>query len=208
MKIKSAAFSLSAPDLKSCPEPAVPEVAFIGRSNVGKSSLINLLTGKKDLAKVSATPGKTKLINFFLIDGLWNLVDLPGYGYAKVSQRDRREFSKSIADYLEIRPNLHWVFVLIDPRQTPQRIDLEFLHWLAGRDVPFSLVFTKSDKLKPKALRESMARFVESLAKVCEGSPTAFVSSSKSGEGRMEILAFIGSMLAGEEPEARTSLSN
>ncbi len=191
MKIPSAVFALSAPDLKSCPDSALLEVAFIGRSNVGKSSLINLLTGQKDLAKVSATPGKTKLINFFLINNAWHLVDLPGYGYAKVSQRDRREFSKAIADYLENRPNLRWVFVLIDSRLSPQAIDLEFLHWLAGRSVPFSLVFTKTDKLKARALQENIARFLASLATVCEGTPDILTSSSKTRDGRTQILGYI-----------------
>ncbi|MFZ4681269.1 MAG: ribosome biogenesis GTP-binding protein YihA/YsxC [Terrimicrobiaceae bacterium] len=199
MKIQSAVFELSAPDLKSCPDSDLLEVAFIGRSNVGKSSLINLLTGQKDLAKVSATPGKTKLINFFLINGGWHLVDLPGYGYAKVSQRDRREFSKAIADYLERRPNLRWVFVLIDSRLSPQAIDLEFLHWLAGRSVPFSLIFTKTDKLKAKALQENIATFLESLATVCEGTPDVLTSSAKTRDGRAQILGYIQDCLT-EEP--------
>lgn len=191
MNIHSAVFELSAPDLASCPETDRPEVAFIGRSNVGKSSLINLLTNQKGLAKVSATPGKTKLINFFLINGKWNLVDLPGYGYAKVSQRDRREFSKAIAGYLEHRPNLRGVFVLIDSRLSPQAIDLEFLHWTAERAVPFVLIFTKTDKLKPKALERNIATFLESLATVCEGTPEYLVSSSVTREGRKEILKLI-----------------
>lgn len=191
MNIHSAVFEISAPDLKSCPETDRPEVAFIGRSNVGKSSLINLLTNQKGLAKVSATPGKTKLINFFLINGNWNLVDLPGYGYAKVSQRDRREFSKAIAGYLEHRPNLRGVFVLIDSRLSPQAIDLEFLQWTAERGVPFVLIFTKTDKLKPKALERNIATFLESLATVCEGTPEYLVSSSVTREGRKEILNLI-----------------
>jgi len=191
VNIHSAVFEISAPDLKSCPETDRPEVAFIGRSNVGKSSLINLLTNQKGLAKVSATPGKTKLINFFLINGNWNLVDLPGYGYAKVSQRDRREFSKAIAGYLEHRPNLRGVFVLIDSRLSPQAIDLEFLQWTAERGVPFVLIFTKTDKLKPKALERNIATFLESLATVCEGTPEYLVSSSVTREGRKEILNLI-----------------
>ncbi len=149
MQIRSAIFQSSAPDLASCPESDRSEIAFIGRSNVGKSSLINMLTGQKGLAKVSATPGKTKLINFFLINDRWHLVDLPGYGYAKVSQRDRGTFSIAIAEYLEDRPNLQHVFVLIDSRLPPQAIDLEFLEWMTARARPFSLVFTKADKLKP-----------------------------------------------------------
>ena len=198
MKIQSAVFQMSAPDLKSCPDSDRLEVAFSGRSNVGKSSLITLLTGQKDLAKVSATPGKTKLINFFLINTAWHLVDLPGYGYAKVSQRDRREFSEAIADYLERRPNLRWVFVLIDSRLSPQAIDLEFLHWLAGRSAPFALIFTKTDKLKAKALQENIAAFLARLATVCEGTPDVLKSSAKTRDGRAQILGFIQDRLAEE----------
>jgi len=200
MKIQSAVFEMSSPDLKTCPDSDLWEVALIGRSNVGKSSLINLLTGQKDLAKVSATPGKTKLINFFLINGSWNLVDLPGYGYAKVSQRDRREFSKAIAGYLEHRPNLRRVFVLIDSRLSPQAIDLEFLHWLSGREVPFSLIFTKVDKLKARALQENIAGFLAALSGVCEGAPEVLVSSAKSREGRVEILRAIQECWEEEAP--------
>jgi GTP-binding protein len=196
MNIHSAVFEISAPDLMSCPETDRPEVAFIGRSNVGKSSLINMLTSQKGLAKVSATPGKTKLINFFLINGKWNLVDLPGYGYAKVSQRDRKEFSKAIAGYLEHRPNLRGVFVLIDSRLSPQAIDLEFLHWLAGRSVPFALIFTKTDKLKPRALERNITTFLESLNAVCDGTPDYLVSSAVTREGRPKILTHIESSLA------------
>ena len=195
MNIHSAVFQLSAPDLQSCPNSDCPEIAFIGRSNVGKSSLINLLTGQKGLAKVSATPGKTKLINFFLINDKWHLVDLPGYGYARVSQRDRREFSKAIAGYLEHRPNLRGVFVLIDSRLSPQPIDLEFLHWLARRTVPFALIFTKADKLKPKALEDNIATFLESLVTVCKDQPDYLVSSSVTRAGRKEILQVIDGCL-------------
>src|SRR5450432_379713 len=145
MKIKSAVFDVSAPDLESCPRWALPEFAFIGRSNVGKSSLINMLAERRELAKVSVTPGKTKLINFFVINDRWSLVDLPGYGYAEVAKKERNEFNKSVGDYLGERKNIYCVFVLIDSRLPPQRIDLEFLEWLVGRAVPFALVFTKMD---------------------------------------------------------------
>src|SRR5688572_14106958 len=137
MKIKSATFEVSAPELRACPRWALPEFAFIGRSNVGKSSLINLLTERRDLAKVSATPGKTKLINFFVINGTWSIVDLPGYGYAEVGRQRRLEFHAAVADLLAGRRNLRCVFVLIDSRLPPQPIDLEFLRWLEGVSVPF-----------------------------------------------------------------------
>ena len=196
MQIKSATFKLSAPDLKSCPEPQWPEIAFIGRSNVGKSSLINLLTRKKDLALVSATPGKTRLINFFLINEAWHLVDLPGYGYAKVARADRAAFDRIISTYLQQRPSLTHVFVLIDSRLSPQAIDLAFLQWLTEVGTPFSLIFTKADKLKPRALQQSVETFMEALT-FCEAPPQKYLSSSKDGQGRSEILGAIGTLLAG-----------
>lgn len=196
MRINNATFLLSAPDLAACPATKWPEFAFIGRSNVGKSSLINLLTGCKDLAKVSATPGKTKLINFFAINAAWHLVDLPGYGYAKVAQRHRNEFSKAIAEYLSRRENLRGTFVLIDSRLEPQRIDLEFLTWLAGTGILFSLVFTKADKLKPKELHKNTGIFRQALLDACGAAPQSFVSSSKDRVGRGEILGHIGGLLA------------
>ncbi len=196
MQIHSATFALSAPDLKTCPDSPLPEVAFIGRSNVGKSSMINMLTNRKDLAKVSATPGKTKLINFFTINASWHLVDLPGYGYAKVAQRHRNEFSKAIAEYLSQRENLRCTFVLIDSRLEPQRIDLEFLTWLAGAGISFVLVFTKADKLKPKELQKNAEVFRQALLEACGAAPLSFVSSSKDRIGRSEILGHIGGLLA------------
>src|SRR5688572_12377441 len=144
MKIKSAEFEVSAPDIRSCPKWALPEFAFIGRSNVGKSSLINLLTERRELAKVSVTPGKTKLINFFVVNGAWSLVDLPGYGYAAVGKQRRLEFNEAVADFISTRRNLRCVFVLIDSRLTPQSIDLEFLRWLSAVEVSFALIFTKT----------------------------------------------------------------
>ena len=196
MQIHSATFTLSAPDLKTCPDSALPEFAFIGRSNVGKSSMINMLTNRKDLAKVSATPGKTKLINFFAINAAWHLVDLPGYGYAKVAQRHRNEFSKAIAEYLSRRDNLRTTFVLIDSRLEPQRIDLEFLTWLSGVGIPFALVFTKADKLKPKELQKNANTFRQALADACGAEPLSFISSSKERLGRGEILGHIDALLA------------
>lgn len=181
--------------MKSCPEPTLPEVALIGRSNVGKSSLINMLTQRKDLALVSATPGKTKLINFFLINDSWQMVDLPGYGYAKVALADRAAFDRIIATYLEQRPSLRQVFVLIDSRLEPQAIDLAFLEWLSGTGTPFSLIFTKADKLKPRALEGNTRAFVEALT-FCASPPQTFISSAKSRLGGREILGFIGSLVS------------
>src|SRR4051812_20067230 len=146
MKIKSAAFEVSAPDLRSCPKWALPEFAFIGRSNVGKSSLINMLTQRRELAKVSDAPGKTKLLNFFVVKAAWALVDLSGYGYSEVGRQRRLEFNEAVADFIEGRVNLRCVYVLIDSRLPPQAIDIEFLRWIDECNVPFALIFTKTDK--------------------------------------------------------------
>ncbi|MGH8046529.1 MAG: ribosome biogenesis GTP-binding protein YihA/YsxC [Chthoniobacterales bacterium] len=196
MKINSATFVISAPDLASCPESEFPEFAFIGRSNVGKSSLINMLTGRRNLAKVSATPGFTKLINFFTINNVWSLVDLPGYGYAKVALQRRTEFNKAVGQYLERRPNLRCTFVLIDSRHEPQRMDLEFLKWLSDCGISFALIFTKADKISATALRENMTTFLAALAEISSVAPPAFSSSSTSQQGRSEILGFISEALA------------
>lgn len=196
MKIKSADFHDSAPNLGACPNWNLPEFAFIGRSNVGKSSLINLLTERKSLAMVSATPGKTKLINLFRINGNWCLVDLPGYGYAKVAQQDKHEFNQAVADYIENRPNLATVFVLIDSRIEPQRIDLDFIAWLAGCEVPFALVFTKTDKQSPTKTRAAIEAFLAAAADFLpEPAPPIFACSSVSKDGRKEILAHIAGLL-------------
>lgn len=195
VQIRSATFQFSAPDLALCPESDRAEIAFIGRSNVGKSSLLNLITGQKGLAKVSATPGKTKLINFFLINNDWHLVDLPGYGYAKVSQEKRGLFSIAIAEYLEDRPNLRHVFVLIDSRLSPQTIDLEFLEWLTARATPFSLVFTKTDKLKANAIHRNVAVFLERLSTSGGAEPAYHLSSATTRLGRGEILNSIERVL-------------
>jgi GTP-binding protein len=195
MKIRSAKFLCSAPDLASCPEPRGPEFAFIGRSNVGKSSLINLLTRVKGLALVSSTPGKTKLINFFRINEQWNLVDLPGYGYAKVGRKDRAKFSAIVAEYLKDRPNLVGTFVLIDSRLSPQEIDLEFLSWMVACGLPLALIFTKADKLSDAKARVNQDAFLERFRGIAEEVPPIFVSSSKVGKGRDEILGFIASAM-------------
>jgi len=196
MKISTALFDMSAPDLASCPKWALPEFAFIGRSNVGKSSLINLLAGRSALAKVSVTPGKTKLINFFVINDRWALVDLPGYGYAHVSRADRNEFNESVADYIEGRTNIFRVFVLIDSRLPPQRIDLEFLRWLAESGKPFALIFTKIDKLSRGVLDKNIALFKKSIAEWCPELPDIFTSSSTTKAGRTEILASVEKILS------------
>ena len=195
-KILSATFEASAPDLASCPSSDRREFAFIGRSNVGKSSIVNMLTGQKDLAKVSGTPGKTKLINFFTINNTWSLVDLPGYGYAKVARKDRSSFSAFVADYLQNRPNLVGTFVLIDSRLSPQKIDLEFLSWMVGCGLPFVLVFTKIDKLTHSAAQKSIDTFMSQMREVSEEAPEFLASSSKLGKGRSEILELIAAALA------------
>ena len=196
MHIYSATFQISAPDLASCPVSDLPEFAFIGRSNVGKSSLINLITGRNQLAKVSDLPGKTKLINFFLINRTWHLVDLPGYGFASTSRREQSKFNKAVSDYLEKRRNICCVFALIDSRLEPQKIDLEFIQWLVGCDVPFALVFTKTDKESVAHVNRTIAQFKAALAEGIEGLPEMFSTSSKTKHGRNEILAFIGQKLA------------
>jgi len=196
MKINTAEFEQSAPDLASCPAWALPEFALIGRSNVGKSSLINLLTGRNALAKVSVTPGKTQLINFFVLNETWSLVDLPGYGYAHVSRTDRNAFNQAVGDYLKRRKNLFQVFVLIDSRLPPQPIDLEFLQWLADGTVPFTLVFTKTDKVSAAELAQRVAAFQRTLVDVCDEPPTVLACSARTKAGRAEILGAIGAILA------------
>jgi GTP-binding protein len=197
MKIKSAEFEVSAPDLRSCPKWALPEFAFIGRSNVGKSSLINLLTARRDLALVSDVPGKTKLINFFVINGAWSLVDLPGYGYAEVGHQRRLEFNAAVADFLAGRRNLRAVLVLIDSRLPPQAIDLEFLRWLGETtSVPFALVFTKTDKQSAAKGHANRDVFLKALAEWRPQPPDVLGSSAKTGAGRSEILDYLGAVLA------------
>lgn len=196
MKIKSAVFEVSAPDLKSCPQWALPEFAFIGRSNVGKSSLINLLTERRELAKVSVTPGKTKLINFFIINDRWSLVDLPGYGYASVGHKERDEFNRAVSDYLENRKNIFCVFALIDSRLPPQRIDVQFVNWLVSSSVPFVLVFTKSDKQSATRARANIDLFTQALSEAGQEVLQIFLTSAKTKSGRTDILGFIEQTLA------------
>ncbi|MDB6113600.1 MAG: engB [Lacunisphaera sp.] len=198
MKIKSAVFTTSAPDLASCPTPVLPEFAFIGRSNVGKSSLLNLLAEKKDLARVSDLPGKTRLLNFFTINERWSLVDLPGYGYAKVAKTDRIEFNTAVRDYLGHRPSLRCVFALIDSRLAPQEIDLRFVHWLGAHEVPFALVFTKIDKQSAQTSRNTIEQFQRAMAASTDAQPPVFATSATTKSGRSELLGFIEQSLAGK----------
>ena len=190
MQIKSAIFNMSARDLQSAPDWARPEFAFIGRSNVGKSSMINMLSNKDALAKVSATPGKTQLLNFFVMNETWSLVDLPGYGYAKVAKSEKINFNESVGDYLEQRPNLRLLFVLIDSRLTPQAIDISFVSWLGECKIPFALVFTKADKQSPAKTKASIQVFLDSIPPDLTALPPV-ISSSKSRTGRIEILKMI-----------------
>ncbi len=200
MQINSARYVISSPLVTQCPAPDKPEYAFIGRSNVGKSSLINMITGQKNLAKTSSTPGKTQLINHFEIESAsgergpkakWFLVDLPGYGYAKRSQSDRRRWEQMIEGYLRKRENLVQVFVLIDSRHSPQKNDLAFVSQLDSWQVPFSLAFTKTDKEKPAVVERNVLAFMETLRETWQFLPRHFVTSAEKKKGREELLQFI-----------------
>ena len=191
MKIKSAKFVMSNSDYKLCPPPTMPEYAFIGRSNVGKSSLINALTERKSLAKTSGKPGKTQLINHFSMDDLWYLVDLPGYGYASVSKKQRGEFHLFIRDYLRFRQNLLCTFVLLDSRLEPQRIDVEFMEWLGQNNIPFVMVFTKIDKISSSVLNKNMQKYRSKMLENWESLPKIFHTSSTTRFGTDELLSFI-----------------
>ncbi|MBS1779163.1 MAG: YihA family ribosome biogenesis GTP-binding protein [Bacteroidetes bacterium] len=191
MEITSAKYLISSPKVENCPKPDKPEYAFIGRSNVGKSSLINMLTNQTKLAKTSASPGKTQLINHFIINDSWYLVDLPGYGYAKVSQSQRAQWEKMIAGYLQQRQNLVTVFVLIDSRHKPQEIDLEFLRKLGNWGIPFNMVFTKADKSTQREAHQNARRFIEEMKKEWEFIPRSFITSTVKFLGRKEMLGYI-----------------
>jgi GTP-binding protein len=192
MDINQSKFVISNSKVEDCPKSELPEYAFIGRSNVGKSSLINMLTGRKSLAKVSGKPGKTRLINHFLINDKWHLVDLPGYGYAKVSKKEKKVFQKFITDYFVKRKQLVNAFVLVDSRHEPQKIDLEFMVWLGENGIPFSIIFTKADKLKPNALEKNINHYKSVLMEYWAELMPSFISSSKDNTGRDEILSYIG----------------
>jgi len=189
--IKQARFLISNTDVRKCPAPDRPEYAFIGRSNVGKSSLINMLVGQNSLAKVSVRPGKTQLINHFIIDESWYLVDLPGYGYAKISISVKEKFQKLISRYILDRENLYCLFVLIDIRHDPQKIDIEFITWLGENHIPFAIIFTKADKLGKVTAAKNVAAYTNELKKFWEELPPVLVSSSLDGTGREEIISYI-----------------
>ena len=191
MEITSAEFVISNTDVKKCPAGIFPEYAFIGRSNVGKSSLINMLTARKGLAMTSATPGKTMLINHFLINKNWYLVDLPGYGYARRGQKGKDQIRTIIEDYILEREQMTNLFVLIDSRLEPQKIDLEFMEWLGENGIPFSIIFTKADKLKGGRLKMNINAYLRELSKQWEELPPHFVSSSEDRTGRIDILNYI-----------------
>ena len=191
MKIKTAEFVISNTDYRICPAPKIPEYAFIGRSNVGKSSLINAMVNIKNLAKTSGKPGKTQLINHFLINKEWYLVDLPGYGFAKISKAKRAEFHDMISEYLLNRINLMCLFVLIDSRHKPQEIDQEFMQWLAEKGIPFVMVFTKSDKLGKTALSNNIGTYKLEMLKKWEDLPEIFITSAEKRQGLSEISAYI-----------------
>ena len=198
MDIRSAEFVISNTDPGKCPKPDKPEFAFIGRSNVGKSSLINLLTARRDLAKTSGKPGKTQTINHFLVDGKWYLVDLPGYGYAGVSRTARQGWGKMIEKYLLNRENLYCTFVLVDARHAPQKNDMEFITWLGQQHLPLSIVLTKADKLSREELAKAMKHYKARLLEVWESLPPMFVTSSEKKVGREEVLDFIGKAINGQ----------
>ena len=191
MEIKQAEFSLSAPVVSMCPKDTKPEYAFIGRSNVGKSSLINMLTNNRKLAKTSSTPGKTLLINHFIINKEWYLVDLPGYGFAKRSKKEVDKLDQMIRGYILQREQLVNVFVLVDIRLEPQKIDLEFIEWLGLSSIPFAIIFTKADKLTPNKARQAREAYKKKLLEIWEELPPMFLTSSEKKDGRDDVLNYI-----------------
>jgi GTP-binding protein len=195
MKITTAEFISSYADVHKCPPADKPEFAFIGRSNVGKSSLINMLTNSRNLAKTSSTPGKTQTINHFLINTAWYLVDLPGYGYAKASKSLRQGFGRIIEDYVLKRENLSCLFILIDARLEPQKIDLSFIQWVGEKNIPLCLLFTKSDKLGKNDLAKSIARYKKTLTEVWDELPPIVITSSETRMGKDEVLDFISAAI-------------
>ncbi len=199
MEINQAQFLVSNSDYLKCPQPDKPEYAFIGRSNVGKSSLINMLTGRKNLAKISGTPGKTQLINHFIINESWYLVDLPGYGFAKISKSVRFKWEKMIENYLIHRANLRSTFILIDSRLEPQKSDIEFISWFGMKELNFALLFTKSDKISRNQLLSNMEKYKQALLEQWEEPPISVITSAKTGKGKDQVLQFIQEMNSGIE---------
>ena len=204
MNISSAIFDCSAPDLASCPDESLPEFAFIGRSNVGKSSLLNMLAGKDGLARVSPMPGFTKLINIFTMNKTWRLVDLPGYGFAHVARQDSARFNEAVLEYLQHRPNLCTVFALIDSTLPPQKIDLEFVEWLTSHSLPFVLVFTKADRGSSAQVQENITAFTGRISAWFQKLPEVFLCSSATAQGRSELLGIIGATLEAGPAEAES----
>jgi len=206
MKIKTALFETSATSLKGCPKRVLPEIAVIGRSNVGKSSLVNMLTEKRDLAKASGTPGKTRLLNFFLLNNDWFLVDLPGYGYAKVSKSQSFDFGESVANYLQNREQLKCTCVLIDSMIPPQEIDLQFLRWLDQCGLRYVVVFTKTDRQSPTATRKAIETFESTLDELGLNVPDILSCSAKAGTGRLDVLKYFDALIHPKPaPKARKS---
>lgn len=204
MLIKKAIFAKSSTVLKECPKPNLPEYAFIGRSNVGKSSLINMLCNNNKLAHTSSTPGKTKLINHFLINENWYLVDLPGYGYAKTGKSNREEFAGIIIDYITKRENLICLFVLVDSRLPIQQIDAEFIQWLGQNEVPFCIVFTKCDKLSKGQLKQNIDNYQQKLLLIFDETPNFIITSAEKKTGKEELLGFIGTHITSfKRPHAK-----
>jgi GTP-binding protein len=202
MNIASAIFDRSAPDLDSCPDESLPEFAFIGRSNVGKSSLLNMLSGKRDLARVSATPGRTRLINVFTMNKTWRLVDLPGYGFAQGARKVKFKFNHAVDDYLKNRTSLCCVFALLDAGLPPQEIDVKFVAWLARNSVPFVLVFTKTDKVTPAAVQANIAAFTDRISGWFEKLPAIFTCSAMAKQGRDELLGVIDEAMTAIQAES------
>lgn len=197
MIITDARFVVSNTDYIQCPKPDIPEYAFIGRSNVGKSSLINMLTGRKNLAKTSNTPGKTRLINHFIINNNWYLVDLPGYGFAKISKSIQFKWEKMLDDYLIHRTNLITTFILIDSRLEPQKSDIDFISWFGEKSLPFALLFTKADKLSKSQLKNNLEAYKKVLLQQWDEAPISIVTSAKTGLGKDQLLMFIEEMNSG-----------
>jgi GTP-binding protein len=200
--ISSAIFDRSARNLDACPDESLPEFAFIGRSNVGKSSLLNFLAGQEGLARVSKTPGFTKLINTFTMNKTWRLVDLPGYGFAQVARKDKAKFNKAVSNYLQNRPNLCCVFQLIDSSLPPQQIDLDFVEWLINSSIPFVLVFTKTDKVSAEVVKANIAAFTGRVSEWCETLPAVFTCSAAEGRGRSELFGVIEAGIAEFQAQA------